>query len=270
MARPAKPAFMNQAVYDKIGLCPVGAMHEAALISACASCTYEYPTPLGTADASAVSFQFDSFAPAFRMSGPHVVLMPSEILGRLTGLNRTAEYLARVLGGRRDEVAQNLRWLAGQGSISQQEDARFWFNEYLALIDPATGRGREIAQTPCWLFLGESGRSAEVMLAAADRVDLPCRLGLPSFLPDRPRLPSLEFLGFAIEAYRVSDTRAPAVFDGDYESVKEVWSPSGSTQPLAWGPTECIAQTGLREIVANSPSYEEIRPQIFVFWSRPH
>lgn len=270
MARPAKPAFMDQAVYDKVGLCPVGLTHEASLMSDCATCICEYPTPRGSADTGAVAFQFDNFAPAFHLSGPPVTLMPNETLGRLCGLNGTAEHLARVVGGRRDEVAQNLRWLAGQGSQLQQEDARFWFNEYLAVIDPTTGRGKEIARTPCWLFLGEPSHNAESMLTAADRVDLPCRLGLPSFLLDRPRLPSLEFLGFAVEAHRVRNARAPSVFDGDYESVKEVWSPGGTTLPLPWGPPECIAQAGLREIVASAPSYDEVQPQIFVFWSRRH
>jgi predicted transcriptional regulator len=261
---------MAQAVYDKIGSCPVGLARESDLMSACAPCIYEYPATPRARDPDAVAFQFDSFADMNRMLGSKINLAPSEILGRLCGLNGTADYLARAVGARRDDVAQNLRWLAGQGSASQREDAQFWFDEYLAVIDPATNRGREISGTPCWLFLGEAGHHARAMLQSTDRIDLPCRLGLPSFLPYQPSLPPVEFLGFAIEAHRVRNARAPSVFDGDYESVKEVWSPAGVTQPLHWGPIECTAKSGLREIVAASPSYDEIEPNIFVFWSRVH
>jgi hypothetical protein len=272
VGRPTKPVLMAEAVYNKIGACPIGLAHEAELLEHCKLCTCELSDPPSHRDPIAFATKFDDFATTKRLLGSPVALPQGCLLGRLNELNRTAQILAAGVGGTKDFVAQNLRWLAGQGSTTQFDDAKYWFDTELAIVDSVSGRGRQASGLPCWLFLGEDGRNPEQLLSDPDCIDLPCRLGLPmrAFLDGRPRLPQLEFVGFAVKQDRIRSPRSAAVFDGDYESVKEVWSPTGFTEPLAWGPDECTAKGGLREIVAEPLSYDEIQSQIFVFHSRAH
>jgi hypothetical protein len=270
LARPPKPEFMSQTVYDKVGQCSVGIANEQELVNNCSACTCEIADANANSD-KAVATTFDAFSAGKRLLGSPVQLDDGTFLGRISGLRPTASFLARAVSkiASEDEVEQNLRWLA-HGSPDQRADAEFWYDRNLRVTHPPTGRGVLASPLPCWLFLRDAQDAADKLLASDDVSELPCRLGLPSLVDDMPRVPPLWFVGFVIPCNRVRNPRNPSVFDGGYKSVRDIWLPGGITQPLPWAGSQCVSAGGIHECVSEQPSFDEFDSSIFVFESREH
>ena len=255
MANPACPTHMHASVYQKIIDDDVGDALKADVLDLCAACDAE----LGDIDTSVQSV-FNNYCQANRDSGNALALGAGEIVGHIKMLDGTCAYLSKVLNLDSDRVAELFRWLAGEGSPSQIDEAADWFVDLTQVVN-ATGDALVISGPVCWLFREDGGDARSLFDDAPEC--LPCRLGLPTVLEMMPPYPSdLTFIGMTVRGALLSNPRSATVFHGDYISVREIWLPGGMTQPIALGPAHCVAMGGVAEFVANPPKFSEIDANI--------
>ena len=251
---------MCEAVYDKIVQDGVPDALKADIINSCAGCVAE----LGN-DPLAVQYVFNQFSVTNASAGAPLPLNDGEIVGHIKLLRPSATYLSNVLSLDSDRVEELFRWLAGVGSPSpsQRDEAADWFDDLIDFVD-SSGNALVISGPTCWLFREDTAGDANILFADAEC--LPCRLGLPTILERMPPYPRrLEFLGMCVPAASLANSRRATVFHGDYVSVRDIWLPGGMTQPIPAGPAACVAQGGLRELVADAPRFNQIDPKIRIF-----
>jgi hypothetical protein len=271
MARPAQPKFMNNSVFRKLGACKVGALHEGRLLANCHSCLREECTDTELSERKevpeAVQWQFDEFSRPLRKQGASVLLKANEFLGHVKLLAKAALYIAKELNSRPETIEKNFRFLAGHGSTTEMDFARDWYQNRLMTPSPTSGRILSISGPVCWLFRGTATKGPDELLVESTVDQLPCRLGLPEFLAHKKNTmcPSMEFVGYIVLGKNVTKPVRPSVFDGDYVSVRDVWSSSGKTLPISWAPQPMRKLGGLREVVSDAPKFTEISDRFHVF-----
>ena len=267
MVRPAKPTFMAEPVYEKVGACEYGQKYDADVMSACSPCTRELPSNPATSDATSVASAFNNFSSSHKKRGQFVSLDNDEFLGHVKLLSDTATFLAAVLEDDAERIERRFQALAGLISTTSEREARRWFERKLVNRPLSKGGPLAVAGPVCWLFRSNGNETPPSLLANSDASEVPCRLGLPAFLNDKSNCPPLEFVGFVTQGNKVKNQGRPTVFDGDYVSVRDLWGPDGFTRPIAWAPAKILAKGGFPEIVADAPLYDAIETDIYVFQS---
>jgi hypothetical protein len=267
--RPEKPKLLAKEVFDKLSICEVGLMYESALYTEIKECTHEEIMPTKTSnDADSVAFKFNDFSKNHRLKGKERELGENIDAGHVRVLQTTAEYIASKLAQAPGDVMDKFRALAGASSEDQQLDAKIWLDDHFVnptSEDEESASPIAICGNPCWLFLGNSEQNPKAMLGSTDAGELPYRLGLPNLLTNKELLAPIEYLGYIVPATKLRSARMPSVFDGDYDTVKMIWSPGGWTVPWSWGPVEAVGKGGLLELVADPPFYTDLTSDFFVF-----
>lgn len=268
LARSPRPLHMDQRVHDKVWACPIGRQYDSELCGLCESCVRETPDVAATApsDPTAVSTQFDHFAGGHKKEGPPVVLGGHEYLGHLRFLPRAASRIAQDIGRPVDFTSTRLRWAAGLGSSTEVSEGKKWFQENLRNSATRLGTTLTIGPPACWLFRSENKAEIVNLLDKPESNTLPIRLGLPEYTTDA-MIPVLEFIGYVARGSIVKNVRNASVLDGSYETVRDLWLPGGTTQPLPWAPDEPREGGGLQETVADAPNFAEIEEDIYIFKS---
>lgn len=251
MALRGRPANMPGGVYAKIekDVAPEALRND--LLAAC-----------DTAAPDEIDQRIRDFCDSNVLCGPLEVLDPDETLGHVKPESRTLNRLARVFDMSFDKIAAKFRYLAGEGSVMNQDQARHWFMGKVS----SGGSTEKIANRPAWLFrAGVPGGDP----FAGDRGCLPWRLALPHWadLPGRvkPRDP-VACIGYRLPASAVVSPRKPTCMDAGTEGLSIYWAPGGKTAPHPHGPATCVG--GLDEIVAEPPGLGDVVLPLVRFTSR--
>ena len=128
MARSEKPEHLDDVVYDKLYICPVGKKHADDVLQGLDGSTHELRGE-GSPESAGVEVRFNDYGSDKQLLGEQVKFPAAEILGRVANLDKLATYLAREIRSNPTVVRRNLRRLGGMGSQRERRNAKSWFEK---------------------------------------------------------------------------------------------------------------------------------------------
>jgi len=260
----AKPALLPDSVYQKICNDTVEDAVKNEFLAVCLECDCETIADVrnGVGEAS-LEEAYDVFCSTRQHTGAPVALVDGETLGRVTNLRNAAAYIAKGLRQSVDDVLQKFSWLDTHGSPaatpSQRVEALEWFEELKTAIDRNTGVAFAISPPVCWLFRSQHGNHNANDDIVNDADCLPCRLGLPDLLNDEQTYETgLDYLCMVVAAAGANNVRTSNFCHSGYLGVRDIWEPGGMIAPIPYGPSACVAKSGLPEILSDAVGYRHI------------